>query len=187
MFGCFLLKRETVVSTPCTFFIHGFYFRWFAGKQIRNVGSIGGNIITGSPISDLNPIFMASNSTLTLASKNKKTRTVKFDHNVYTGYRKNILEPNEILVSITIPFTQKNERFVAFKQARRRDDDIAIVNGAFHYTLDENKTILKARMAFGGLSFLTKMALNTAQHLKNKPWSQQTFETAMDVLVKGKK
>ena len=34
--------------------------RWFAGKQIRNVAAIGGNIMTGSPISDLNPIFMAA-------------------------------------------------------------------------------------------------------------------------------
>ena len=92
-------------------------FRWFAGKQIRNVGSIGGNIITGSPISDINPIFMASGCKLTLASKHKK-RTVDFDQNFYTGYRKSILEPNEILVSITIPFTRQNEYFVAFKQVR---------------------------------------------------------------------
>ena len=34
--------------------------RWFAGKQIRNVAAVGGNIMTGSPISDLNPIFMAA-------------------------------------------------------------------------------------------------------------------------------
>ena len=34
--------------------------RWFAGKQIRNVAAVGGNIVTGSPISDLNPIFMAA-------------------------------------------------------------------------------------------------------------------------------
>ena len=93
------------------------FYRWFAGKQIRNVGTLGGNIITGSPISDLNPIFMASNCTLTLASKDK-TRTVKLDQNFYTGYRKSILEPNEILVNITIPFTKENEQFVAFKQVK---------------------------------------------------------------------
>ena len=63
-------------------------------------------------------------------------------------------------------------------------DDIAIVNGAFHYTLDENMTISKARMAFGGLSFVTKMALGTADFLLNKSWTQETFESAMDVLVK---
>jgi xanthine dehydrogenase/oxidase len=35
---------------------------WFAGKQIRNVASVGGNIMTASPISDLNPIFMAAST-----------------------------------------------------------------------------------------------------------------------------
>jgi xanthine dehydrogenase/oxidase len=37
--------------------------RWFAGNQIRNVSAIGGNIVTGSPISDLNPLWMASRTT----------------------------------------------------------------------------------------------------------------------------
>ena len=158
--------------------------RWFAGKQIRNVGSLGGNIMTGSPISDLNPIFMASNCTLTLASQNK-TRTVKLDQHFYTGYRKTLVEPHEVLVNITIPFTQENEHFVAFKQARRRDDDIAIVNGAFFYSLDNERKISEARMAFGGLSFVTKMAIKTADHLKGKSWSQQTFEEAMNILLEG--
>ena len=43
--------------------------RWFAGKQIRNVAAVGGNIMTGSPISDLNPLFMAANCELELCSK----------------------------------------------------------------------------------------------------------------------
>jgi len=50
--------------------------RWFAGKQIRNAAAIGGNIITGSPISDLNPVFMAANCELELVSKGTKTHHV---------------------------------------------------------------------------------------------------------------
>jgi len=46
--------------------------RWFAGKQIRNVAAIGGNIMTGSPISDLNPIFMAAGSTLEIGGDEGK-------------------------------------------------------------------------------------------------------------------
>ena len=34
--------------------------KWFAGKQIKNVASVGGNICTASPISDLNPLWMAA-------------------------------------------------------------------------------------------------------------------------------
>jgi xanthine dehydrogenase/oxidase len=46
--------------------------RWFAGKQIRNAAALGGNIITGSPISDMNPILMAANCELQLISKGSK-------------------------------------------------------------------------------------------------------------------
>ena len=46
--------------------------RWFAGKQIRNVAAIGGNIMTGSPISDLNPLFMAAGSRLRIGSQGWK-------------------------------------------------------------------------------------------------------------------
>uniref|UniRef100_A0A8C1N6W6 Xanthine dehydrogenase n=1 Tax=Cyprinus carpio TaxID=7962 RepID=A0A8C1N6W6_CYPCA len=43
--------------------------RWFAGQQIRNVAAVGGNIMTASPISDLNPVFMAASCKLTVMSK----------------------------------------------------------------------------------------------------------------------
>ena len=160
--------------------------RWFAGKQIRNVGSIGGNIMTGSPISDLNPIFMAARCTLRLASASKDTeytREVTFDHQFYTGYRKTLLNANEILVSILIPFNQPNDHFAAFKQARRRDDDIAIVNGAFSFRVDSRNIILSSRMAFGGLAAVTKMGLRTSEFLQGKVWSPNTFERAMQELL----
>ena len=57
------------------------------------------------------------------------------DGGFYTGYRRNILAPDEVLVSLSVPFTAEDEHFVAFKQAKRRDDDIAIVNSAFFFKL----------------------------------------------------
>ncbi|KAF7253167.1 Xanthine dehydrogenase/oxidase [Varanus komodoensis] len=82
--------------------------RWFAGPQIRNVAAVGGNIMTASPISDLNPVFMASGSKLTLES-NEGSRTIKMDETFFTSYRKTILKPQEILVSIEIPFSRKSK------------------------------------------------------------------------------
>ena len=137
--------------------------------------------MTGSPISDLNPILMAAGTTLNLASENK-SRNVLFNDQFYTGYRKTCLESNEILVSVCIPYTKENEYFIAYKQARRREDDIAIVNGAFFYQI-QNGIIERARMAFGGLSFVTKMAKNTSEYLQKKPWAPDTFDTAMSVLL----
>ena len=112
--------------------------RWFAGKQIRNVAAIGGNIMTGSPISDLNPIFLAASCGLQIGSCNGISE-IQFDEKFYTGYRKNVVKPDQILVSIKIPFTKQNQYFMAYKQSKRRDDDIAIVNAAFNLTISNNK------------------------------------------------
>ena len=101
---------------------------WFAGKQIRNVAAIAGNIMTGSPISDLNPLFMVAGCILTLASKSGGIRRVAMDHKFFTGYRRNIVLPNEILLNITMPRTREDEYIYGYKQSRRREDDIAIVN-----------------------------------------------------------
>jgi len=155
--------------------------RWFAGKQIRNVAAIGGNIMTGSPISDLNPIFMAAGSTLEIGGTKGK-REVPFDENFFTGYRRNIVLPSEMLLGITIPFTKENEHFVAYKQAKRRDDDIAIVNSAFKATVIENK-VESLRMAFGGMAPTTKLAVETAKALKGKLWERSLVDEACSSLV----
>jgi len=80
--------------------------RWFAGSQIRNVAAVGGNIANASPISDLNPTFMASGTKLNLASKDAQ-RTVVVDSDFFVGYKKTAIKPNEVLVSLLIPFTRE--------------------------------------------------------------------------------
>lgn len=50
--------------------------RWFAGRQIRNVGTLGGNIATASPISDLNPLWMAFNAVFKLVAQGRRVREV---------------------------------------------------------------------------------------------------------------
>ncbi|XP_033730468.1 xanthine dehydrogenase/oxidase-like, partial [Pecten maximus] len=81
--------------------------RWFAGHQIRNVAAIGGNIMTASPISDLNPLFMAAGVKLQFVSKGGKKRTIPMDEHFFVGYRKTAAHSNEVLVSLTIPYTQQ--------------------------------------------------------------------------------
>ncbi|MPD01424.1 Xanthine dehydrogenase/oxidase [Portunus trituberculatus] len=71
--------------------------RWFAGKQIRNAAAIGGNVMTASPISDLNPLLMAAGAILTLRSKNGGERQVTLDHTFFTGYRRTIVLPQEVI------------------------------------------------------------------------------------------
>ncbi|KAF0287070.1 Xanthine dehydrogenase/oxidase [Amphibalanus amphitrite] len=112
--------------------------RWFAGTQIRNVSAIGGNIMTGSPISDLVPLLMSADSQLTLMTSSGEQRTVPI-RGFYTAYRRNVAKPDEILLSVTVPYTAEDEFFMGFKQAHRRDDDIAIVNAGFFVRIRDQK------------------------------------------------
>lgn len=157
--------------------------QWFAGQQIRNVASIGGNIMTSSPISDLNPIFLAANVELEVGSSDKGIRSLKMDENFFTSYRKNIINPDELLISLNIPFTEKNQYFVAYKQAKRREDDIAIVNAAFNVYFRENSKIIKdIRFAFGGMAPTSILAKNATKKLEGREWNDSFVEEVSNYL-----
>ena len=154
--------------------------RYFGGKQIRNVAAIGGNIMTASPISDLNPIWLAAGCHLEVAS-GKGTRLIKMNENFFTEYRRNTMIPEEILVSILVPYLEENEHFVAFKQSRRRDDDIAIVNAAFRLKLQDLK-VDDVKLCFGGMSSTTVFAMKTMEFMCGKTWSKKMIEEALSML-----
>ncbi|XP_045109509.1 xanthine dehydrogenase/oxidase-like isoform X2 [Portunus trituberculatus] len=158
--------------------------RWFAGKQIRNAAAIGGNVMTASPISDLNPLLMAAGAILTLRSKNGGERQVTLDHTFFTGYRRTIVLPQEVLININIPFTQQNEYFFGYKQARRREDDIAIVNAGCKVVFrPDSIEVLKLDLAFGGMAPTTVMALGTMKELVGRKWDASLLEDGTSQLA----
>ncbi|XP_076288597.1 xanthine dehydrogenase rosy isoform X2 [Lasioglossum baleicum] len=157
---------------------------WFAGKQIRNVAAVGGNIMTGSPISDLNPVFMAAGVQLNLSSSKNGNRVVPMDHTFFKGYRQNIVLPVEILLAIQIPFTKENQYFVAYKQARRRDDDIAIVNMALNVFFQPGTNVVqKVNLAFGGMAPTTVLARKTCETMIGRKWDQTLLDSVYSSLL----
>ncbi|KAJ8040670.1 Xanthine dehydrogenase/oxidase [Holothuria leucospilota] len=152
--------------------------RWFAGSQIRNVAAVGGNIVTGSPISDLNPVFMAAGCKLRLASV-KGTRTLPMSPKFYAGYRQTVLQKEEILHSIFIPFTNSDEHISSFKQAQRREDDIAIVNAGMRVRFQPlTSQVEEIHLVFGGMAPTTVMAERTMQKLRNRDWDESLLDDA---------
>ncbi|XP_073194775.1 xanthine dehydrogenase/oxidase isoform X4 [Lepidochelys kempii] len=119
--------------------------RWFAGPQIKNVAALGGNIMTASPISDLNPVFMACGSKLTLASKEGR-RTIRMDENFFTGYRKTMLKPKEILLSIEMPYSRKEaiEKQSFYKSPKK------IEKGDVQNGFEESDHVVEGEMYIGG-------------------------------------
>jgi xanthine dehydrogenase/oxidase len=86
------------------------------------------------------------------------------------------MKPEEVLVSITIPFTKQRQYFKSYKQARRRDDDIAIVTCAFSVQLDETNHVTDAYLAFGGMAPLTVCCPTTQTFLRGQPWTRDILD-----------
>ncbi|KAK4189852.1 molybdopterin binding aldehyde oxidase/xanthine dehydrogenase [Podospora australis] len=156
--------------------------KYFAGRQIRNVGTPAGNLITASPISDLNPVLMAADAVLVAKSPKKETELPMADF--FTGYRKTSLPEDAILTSIRIPLTkEKNEFFRAYKQAKRKDDDIAIVTSAMKVRLNDDGVVEVANLVYGGMAPMTVAAKKANEFLKGKRFAElETLEGAMNAL-----
>lgn len=157
---------------------------WFAGDQIRNVASLVGNIVTASPISDLNPILMACSAVLNIRSKNKGQRKVIIDETFFKEYRKTVLEDDEIVISVEIPFTGSMQYFKAYKQARRKEDDISIVTAAFNVEFDPvTNKLLYASLCYGGMGPTTIYAKKTSQIIRGHQWDQEMLNLAFESLT----
>ena len=133
----------------------GELMRRFAGKQIRTVGTIGGNIANGSPIGDTPPALIALGATLRL-QKGKKQRTLPLE-DFFIGYGKQDRAAGEFVRSVHVPKLEKNERFRCYKISKRFDQDISAAMGAFKFTLQGSR-IAAARIAFGGMAATPKRA-----------------------------
>lgn len=148
----------------------GRILKWFASSQIRNVATVAGNIVTASPISDLNPILIATDATLNIQSKEAK-RSVPA-RQFFKGYRTVDLQPEEVLVSVTFPATRKNEYILSYKQARRRDDDISIVTCCFRALLEEKSkkfSVSEFYCGIGGMAIVTIQCPRISDELKGEP------------------
>ncbi|XP_048259665.1 xanthine dehydrogenase/oxidase-like [Haliotis rufescens] len=158
--------------------------QWFAGHQIRNVASIGGNITTASPISDLNPLLVAAGATLTVGSKHSAPRDIVMDGDFFKGYRRTAIQATDVLISVTIPYTLKNEYFRGFKQAHRKEDDISIVNAGMRVRFLEGTDVVEDLvLVYGGMAATTVLASNTRAGLRQQEWNDQLFEKACVLLA----
>ncbi|GAA6006159.1 hypothetical protein JCM10207_000545 [Rhodosporidiobolus poonsookiae] len=163
--------------------------RYFAGMQIRNAASVAGNIATASPISDLNPVWLAAGAKLLVISPSTNggepfsLPLVDF----FTGYRQTKLPRDGVILAVEVPVFKPEEEgereFVrAYKQAKRRDDDIAIVTACFRIRASADGMIKEAKLAFGGMAAYTIAARKTEEFLTGNTVTSATLEAALDVL-----
>ncbi|PYH84315.1 xanthine dehydrogenase [Aspergillus uvarum CBS 121591] len=156
--------------------------RYFAGRQIRNVASPAGNLATASPISDLNPVFVATR-TILVAKSLGQTIEIPMDQ-FFKGYRATALPQDAIIAALRIPVAAEDGEYIrAYKQSKRKDDDIAIVNAALRVSLSESHTVKSVNLVFGGLAPMTVSARNAEAFLVGKKFtSPATLEGTMAAL-----
>ncbi|XP_048090843.1 aldehyde oxidase 5 isoform X1 [Alosa alosa] len=156
--------------------------RCLASKQIRNMATIGGNILSANPKYDLNSILAAAGCTLQVISKDG-TREIPLDENFFAGFGKTILKPNEVLQSVHIPLTGPWEFVCAFRQAQRREFAFSMVNAGMKVTLKEGTDGVESlRVFFGGVGPTLIQARHTCKELVGRPWREEQLEDALMLL-----
>ncbi|WP_325894617.1 xanthine dehydrogenase small subunit [Grimontia sp. NTOU-MAR1] len=151
----------------------------FASLQIRNQGTIGGNIANASPIGDGPPLLIALGSTVILR-RGETAREILLEE-FFKDYKVTALQPSEFVQTIRVPKPQPNQAFKAYKISKRFDDDISAVCGAFKLTL-EGDTVTDACVAFGGMAAIPARATHCEQELVGNPLSAATIQAAMSAL-----
>ena len=152
----------------------------YGSLQIRNVGTIAGNIATASPIGDALPLLLSLDAKVIIQGINKKK--IYSLNQFFISYRKTKLKKSEFIHSIKIPIDKKNI-FKAYKISKRFDDDISSVCGSFSFLIKKNK-ITKASIAYGGMSEIPKRAAIIEKNLINSEFSENTFYRAVNFMDK---
>jgi len=152
----------------------------YGSLQIRNVGTIAGNIATASPIGDMLPLLLSLDAKIVIYGANKKK--IYSLNQFFISYRKTKLKKGEFIYSIKIPLNRENV-FKAYKISKRFDDDISSVCGSFSFLIKKNR-ITKVAIAYGGMSEIPKRALTIEKNLINSEFSENTFSRAVDLMNK---
>ncbi len=144
--------------------------RVFASRQIRNRATLGGNLVTASPIGDSAPVLLSLDASVVVASTTGKHTMPLADF--FVAYRKTVLKPGEIMREVILPRggpgVGLTRRVEFFKVSKRRELDISIVAAAFRVDLDAAGIVRVARLGFGGVAAMPSRALAVEAALVGK-------------------
>ena len=154
--------------------------RRIGGLQVRNAGTIGGNIANGSPIGDMPPALIALGAELTLRRSNER-RTLPLE-DFFIAYGKQDRAPGEFVESVRIPRPAPGTRIRIVKLSKRFDSDISALCGAFALRI-EGGVVAEARIAFGGMAGIPARAPACEAALTGQPWSEEAIEAAARALA----
>jgi len=147
--------------------------------QVRNAGTLGGNVGNASPIGDTPPVLIALGAKLILR-KGRRTREILVE-DYFVDYKVTKLETGEFIQSIEIPKTSSKKHLKVYKISKRLDDDISTVLACFYLEFS-NQKVANIKIAFGGMAAIPKRAFSCEQALLGKAASDQNIGLAMKAL-----
>lgn len=156
--------------------LEDFWMR-IGGQQVRNMGTIGGNIANGSPIGDTPPALIALGAAITLRQGNTRRFVALEDY--FIAYGKQARSPGEFIESISIPYLLNEDHFAVYKISKRREEDISTLCGAFNLRLDEDNRVAKITIVFGGMAGIPQRARAVEKALLGQSWNEANIMGAL--------
>jgi xanthine dehydrogenase small subunit len=155
-------------------------FPLFSSRLIRNRATLGGNLMTASPIGDSPPALLALDAEVEL-QKSDGQRWVSLA-DFFTGYRKTRAEAGEILTRVKIPLpAPPKQRF--YKVSKRVLDDISTVAAGFSLRQADDGAITAARLAYGGVAATPVRATDAERVLEGKRPTPELLKEALTLLA----
>lgn len=153
------------------------YLSRLGSRQIRNLGTLGGNVGNASPIGDMPPVLLALEASIQLVS-GRGVREMPLE-DFFVGYRKTALAPDEVIQSLSMPRLWPGEVFFCDKVSKRRDQDISTVAAAYRLRIKDGR-IEDARVGFGGMAATPKRATHVEAALKAEGFAAAIAAVAND-------
>ena len=148
-------------------------------RQIRTMGTLGGNLGAASPIGDALPPLLAMGASVRLSGPEGEREMLVEDFLI--GYRKTALLQGEVIRDLWLPRPASGSLFACEKLSRRHDQDITAAGLSVMITL-KDWTIASACIAHGGLGPKVARAVAAETVLEGAPFSQASFDKAAEAL-----
>ena len=151
----------------------------FGSPQIKNSGTLGGNLANGSPVGDTMPGLFVLDAEVEFIGP-RGARRVNINQ-FYTGYRRSVMAADELIRRVVVPLPGPDELFGTFKISKRYDLDISSFAAAVWMHV-ENGIVRAARIAFGGVAPTIVRLPRTEAWLSERQLCESTLRAAGKVV-----
>ena len=156
------------------------YLKLVSSTPIRNMATLGGNLVNASPIGDMTIFFLGLNSSVVLTNGTTKRTLLLKD--LFLDYKKLDRTTDEWIESIQFTVPERSSHFNFEKVSKRTHLDIASVNSACQLVMNDDDTIAEAHISAGGVSAIPKYLHKSSAFLKHKQLDHESLSAFLDVL-----